>query len=293
MNSSENDMRTTNVLKLIKNISDYGGNDMRKMPALKSSSTIRANQMGEALESFVRNGFCNSYSERSHEKRIIKHSNYFSYLGNQNNPPDIVIRDGDAIEVKKIDGVKKAYLALNSSYPKSKLYSNNPLITASCRNCEEWEEKDMVYIVGFVEKQKLKVLFIVYGDCYAASKEIYEKVRDSVSNGLKSLNLELSKTRELGRVNRVDPLGITNLRIRGMWGIKNPLEVFSDLIDIDSKDKLTVFALMRKTKFESFSRSDRNMLKSLRRCAIKRVKIQEPNNPAMLSDAVFVKMVIN
>ena len=32
--------------------------------------------------------------------------------------------------------------------------------------------------------------------------------------------LYFAETKELGRVNQVDPLGITNLRIRGMWQIE-------------------------------------------------------------------------
>ena len=40
-------------------------------------------------------------------------------------------------------------------------------------------------------------------------------------------DVEFSETNELGRVNKVDPLGITYLRIRGMWGIENPIKVFN------------------------------------------------------------------
>lgn len=61
----------------------------------------------------------------------------FSYIGNQNNPPDSMLRNGDAIEVKKIES-KKAALALNSSYPKAKLYADSPMINKECRECEKW-----------------------------------------------------------------------------------------------------------------------------------------------------------
>ena len=68
------------------------------------------------------------------------------------------------------------------------------------------------------------------GTCYAANHEVYEKVHEpikkEVDSVLDSLGLEKAETVELGKVKRVDPLGITELRIRGMWSIENPLKVF-------------------------------------------------------------------
>ena len=58
------------------------------------------------------------------KEALEKYSEVFSYLGNTSNPPDMIIKDGDAIEVKKIEGFNT--LMLNSSYPKQKLYSSSP-----------------------------------------------------------------------------------------------------------------------------------------------------------------------
>ncbi len=284
-----------NILGLIKNIANHADNDMSKVlgiPKTNPAATNRANSIGEALEFFIKDSFCNSYKITDRSKKIKIYSDTFSYLGNQNNPPDIIIKGSDAVEIKKIDGVRPSDLALNSSYPKAKLYSDSPMITAACRDCEDWREKDIAYAVGLVDKNNLKVLVFVYGDCYAASREIYERIRDTVVNGLKKLDVELSKTNELGRVNKVDPLGITNLRIRGMWTIKNPITVFPELFQYDLNDKLTVFSLMRKSKFESFAKADREQVSSLRNATIKNVKIREPDNPAKLADAVLVKLVV-
>ena len=49
-------------------------------------------------------------------------------------------------------------------------------------------------------------------------------------------NVVFSETKELGRVNQVDPLGITNLRIRGMWQIENPRKVFKYLHEPTGKE---------------------------------------------------------
>jgi len=74
-----------------------------------------------------------------------KHSEYLSYLGNQNNPPDFIIKKGDAVEVKKIGGLVGS-IALNSSYPKSKLHSDDVRILQSCRECDggNWSKKDII-----------------------------------------------------------------------------------------------------------------------------------------------------
>ena len=238
----------TNILKAIITIKKEGELDLSKINVFskdRASAVNRANNMGEALEFFTKDAFCNTFHESDGQKKKDIYSDNFSYLGNQNNPPDIIIKNSDAIEVKKIDGIRASDLALNSSYPKSKLNSDSPMITSACKSCEEWSEKDIIYAVGHIDNHQLKILSLVYGDCYAASKEIYERIKDKISDGLKEMDLEFSETKELGRVNRVDPLGITNLRIRGMWTIQNPLKVYKELFGLNG-DSFQLFALMRK-----------------------------------------------
>ncbi len=70
----------------------------------------------------------------------------------------------------------------------------------------------------------------MYGDCCAANSDIYENTKNKVIAGINSIeDIELTKTNELGRVKRVDPLGITDLRIRGMWTMHHPKKVFAYL----------------------------------------------------------------
>ena len=272
----------TNVLKAILNIKKRTDFDLSKINVFSKeriSAINRANNMGEALEFFTKDSFCNTFEETNAHVKKETYSENFSYLGNQNNPPDIIIKNSDAIEVKKIDGVQPSDLALNSSYPKSKLYSTSPMITASCKNCEEWTKKDMLYAVGHMDNNKLKILTLVYGDCYAASREIYERIKIKVSEGLEQLDLELSETKELGRVNRVDPLGITNLRIRGMWTIQNPLKVYRELFSTNGGE-FELFALMRKTKYDSMPSEDKTKIEQEDGIEIQNVNIQNPDNPA-------------
>ncbi|MCH9758049.1 MAG: NgoPII family restriction endonuclease [Proteobacteria bacterium] len=246
----------------------------------------RANSMGNALELYIKDLFCNSFNENDLGKKNEIYSKYFSYLGNQNNPPDIIIKNGDAIEVKKIEGINSD-IALNSSHPKDKLFSDNLMLTNDCRNCENWQEKDLLYIIGVSKNDNLKSLWFVYGDCYSARKEIYERIRDKISEGINELqDVEFSKTKELGRVNRVDPLGITYLRVRGMWSIKNPRKVFDSVLPVERSSEFFVNVILREDKFLSFPEKDRKKLESLisDQFSIRDIKIPSPNNPAELLD---------
>ena len=146
-----------------------------------SISHNRANSMGEALEEYIKDVFSGTLFEKDENKRMEIISEVFSYLGNTNNPPDSILRGGDAIEVKKIEN-KSSSLALNSSYPKAKLYSNSSMITDACRSCEKWEEKDIIYTIGTCEKNKLTSLIFVYGEDYAAENKIYENVKNKIRN---------------------------------------------------------------------------------------------------------------
>ena len=279
----------TNLLIALKNIAENPITDI--VAHYKASN--RANNMGDALEFYVKDVFCGFHDIQDEYAKNEIYSKNFSYLGNQNNPPDIIIRNGDAIEVKKIESFNSG-LALNSSYPKAKLYANSPMITSKCKNCENWSIKDIVYIVGVSQKNKLKALWLVYGNCYAADKEIYERIKNKISNGITELEgVEFSETKELGRVNKVDPLGITYLRIRGMWGIENPLNVFRYITGIDKNDDFTVNAIMLNEKYMSFPEADRENIEAMnsKKLTIKDVKIKSPNNPADLMDAKLIRMV--
>ena len=278
---------TTNLLTAIKNIVS---NPISDLSYYNSSSSNRVNSLGESFENYVKDIFCNSFQIKNTDEKNKIFAQNFSYIGNQNNPPDLIIQNGDAVEIKKIENLN-ASIALNSSYPKAKLYANSPMLTKSCKDCEEWSEKDILYVVGVVTKANiLESLWLVYGDCYAAEKEIYEKIKDTISKGLKNLpSIELAQTNELGRVNKVDPLGITHLRIRGMWHIDNPNRVFAYLIN-NSVNNFSVNALLLKDKYESFPIKDRRDLENLRNVnlTISDVNIKSPNNAAKLLDAVLI-----
>jgi len=245
----------------------------------------RINNSGKALENFVQDAFAGTINEDDENQRLQKLEEIFSYQGNQNNPPDLILRNSDAIEVKKLQS-KNSAIALNSSYPKAKLYANSSMITNACRTCEEWKEKDIIYTIGYTDDNSLKSLWLIYGDCFCADKEIYERIKNTIYDGINSIpDVEFTQTNELGKVKKVDPLGITDLRIRGMWHIANPNKIFDYIYEFDEDVSFQLICLMKLEQFNNMPQIDRDILEQLENVNIQDVKIKNPNNPIQLIDA--------
>ena len=274
----------SNILKAILNISQ------QPIIELKNNYFGRntINNIGKALEAYIQDVFAGTVGETDLNKKNKTISSIFSYLGNQNNPPDMILKNGDAIEVKKIQS-KSSPIALNSSYPKHKLYLNDSRITEACKTCEKWEVKDIIYVIGVTNNKNLSHLWMVYGDCYAASKKIYQRIGEKIKRGVLEIpDIEFSETKELGKINKVDPLGITNLRIRGMWHIDNPLKVFKGLVVDNESTCFNLSCIMREEKFESFYEDDKAKINNSKNIFIKKVKIKNPDNPAQLIRAKLI-----
>lgn len=277
-----------NIINAIYNlVTAFDGTLNRQIHALN-----RANQMGGALEEWIKDIFANTLTITDEEERQRRLSQTFSYLGNQNNPPDMILNRGDAIEVKKVIG-KDAALALNSSYPKNKLYANSTLISQACRTCEDnWTQKDILYIVGVVpSNQTLHSLFMVYGDDYCADSGVYERIRQAISLGVQTINgIEFTPTNELAKVKRVDPLGITDLRVRGMWTIASPFKVFNYIYQRDVERLFNFACIINEQKYQSFENIAliENLVGTVNGFNIEDKQIQDPNNPARLNPAKLI-----
>jgi hypothetical protein len=260
-----------------------------------SKSANRINAVGESLEQYIKDLFAGNDLDDNLQTRIENYNKYFSYLGNQNNPPDFILKAGDAVEIKKIQS-KKSALALNSSYPKSMLKTSDPMITKKCKECEDWVQKDLLYIIGHLEKNKLKYLWMVYGDCFAAESSVYEKIKKIISTGVNSINgVEFTHTNELAKIKKVDPLGITDLRVRGMWHIQNPLKIFEYLNCIDSDAEFQLIVIMKTDKYDSQPEEDKQSIKAVKNknFNIKNINILDPNNPAKFIKAKLISFKVN
>lgn len=279
----------TNILEAIFNIAMHQNFQIGSV----SIGNNRVNSIGEALEGYIKDAFAGTLGINNESEKLFYYSQVFSWSGNQNNPPDIMIKGGDAIEVKKIQG-KNNDIALNSSYPKVNIRSDSPMIAPACRDCEQWAVKDLIYCVGYTFDKAVCSLWFVYGTIYAAQHETYQKIKTTISEGISAIpDVEFAETRELGRVNRVDPLGITNLRIRGMWHIQNPRKVFSYLYQSSGKE-FELICIIPTEKFITFADESLTKIKNLtiEGFSITDVHVKNPNNPADLIACKLIKLCV-
>lgn len=279
----------TNILEAIYNIVNHKNFAIRTV----HSGRNRANSMGEALERYIKDAFADTLDVPNEVDKLEIYSQKYSWLGSQNNPPDIMIKGGDAIEVKKTQSPNSS-LALNSSYPKADLRHTSPMITSDCKNCEDWTVKDLIYCIGHTSDTNLNSLWMVYGNIYAAKHETYQRIKTTISKGIKEIpNVVFSETKELGRVNQIDPLGITNLRIRGIWQIINPRRVFNYIHEPTGKN-FELVCIIPLEKYSSFPAESKNKIEEIddEGFTLEDKKIKNPNNPATLQNCKIVKYCV-
>lgn len=268
-----------NIIDAIYNIINVSATDI-----VNGTGNNRANIAGDGLEQYVKDAFAGTFGMADNEK-LIRWNQVFSYLGNNSNPPDIMLKDGDAIEVKKIESDNSA-LALNSSYPKQKLRSNSSMISQACREAESWTEKDMIYVVGVVKNNCLKHLCMVYGLDYCADESCYARLKSKIKERVEQIeNIEFTETKELGHINKVDPLGITYMRVRGMWGINNPWRVFNYIYNRPAQRRFSLMCIINETKWNSFNNVG---ILDDTGANVESVLIKNPDNPAQLRKAKLI-----
>ena len=250
---------------------------------------IGINSAGSRFEYFIKDALVGKFFS-DEDSRLKAYNNDYSWLGNQNNPPDAIAKNGDAFEIKKQEN-PNGFIALNSSPPNDMLYNDDPRLTKYAKGCDggNWKEKDLFYIVGWVYKNTVKSIYFVQGKTYAASRECYDRISKNLSravkDAIKQLGYESSKTNELGRINNADPLGRASLRVRGMWQIQSPHVAFHDWAPLDKEAKFQAYAIMTKGKYASMNPASNNIIE-------KDAEIPDPNNPANRIGAVILEVII-
>lgn len=282
----------SNILEAIIGIANLPQLDVQQL----TFGNNRANNVGDGLEKFIKDAFSNSLTETDEENKLQAYSRIFSYEGSLTRPPDLMIRGGDAIEVKKTESITSE-LQLNSSHPKAKLYSSSSLINKYCRECENWDEKDIIYTVGHIPKNSkvLSSLWMIYGNIYAADEDVYTGLKSIITDSIQAnQDINFSETNELGRVNFVDPLKITNMRIRGMWLLQPPVKVFDYRYKHDARLKFQLVAIIPENKYYSFPESSRNLIEAgnVDYLEINSVGIKNPNNPVEMVPCKLITLKV-
>ncbi|CAA0257140.1 NgoPII family restriction endonuclease [Tenacibaculum maritimum] len=280
----------TNILEAIYNISQLKELTVKDV----TFGSNRATSVGDGLESFIKDSFTNTFNVVDKKTKLDKYKDAFSYEGSSRTPPDLMLKGGDAIEVKKTESISSD-LQLNSSHPKAKLLSTSSLINKHCANCETWSEKDFIYAIGHIPKGSkiLSSLWFIDGSIYAADEEVYLSLKENLTTNIEtSPDIDFSPTNEIGRVNSVDPLKITNLRIRGMWLLQPPYKVFDYVHGYDSDKKFQCITILPLEKYDSFPKESKDKLEGVSNISIVNVEIQNPNNPVNMINCKLIKYVI-
>ena len=216
-------------------------------------SVNRANSLGEAFEIYIKNTFAGAFGlvGTRYQERV---SEVFSYQGNASKPPDLMLRGGDAIEIKKLQS-RDSQIQLNSSFPKNKLHANDSRIASEARNAEPWTEKDILYVVGNVDSgaKNVRSMWWVYGDCLI--DEGLESATDHIF--LNDADKEEFKKNGEVRVENLGLVGCLSLRLKAEWSI----DISSNSLCEEHTPFLNV--LMREEKYNSFPAQDRAMIEKL------------------------------
>ena len=117
---------------------------------------------------------------------------------------------------------------------------------------EIWVEKDFVYFIGKANAEYVEAVWLIDGRCIAADASVYDVLFDRLKETVKELGGEPGN--EIGRLNKVDPLKATSLRVRGMWLLDHPAKVFKDFF-VKPQDKVFVLnSLVSATKWNEYSK---------------------------------------
>lgn len=249
----------TNVLTAIKAIIEHPISNLVRY----YQGRYRNKQIDDALECFIQDVFADTVTESDKQTKLLRHSEVFSYSGNANSPPNLILKNGDAIKIKQIES-SSSEVKLTDSYPRAKLFYDDPTITSYCRNCENWIVKDILYVIGITQEKCLTTLWLVYGDCYFADREVYEDI-----------------------LRRSDPLGITSFS-SGKSNVTLPDRVFEQHCETEENYKFRLNCVMKTEKYLALPENDRKQVESLTlntNLAIKNVLIKNPNTPQNLTPA--------
>ena len=88
-------------------------------------------------------------------------------------------------------------------------------------------------------------------------------------------------------------MGITYLRVRGMWGIENPFKVFEYVYKRDFSKQFNFMCIINNDKYNTFA--NRSELEAIENSNlhITDIQIKNPDNPAKLKKAKLITFFVD
>lgn len=282
-----------NILDLLFKISELS--TVRTQNVTTGSNRI--NIVGAGLEVFIKEIMSGSIkldieNKSQEELELIEKEKdeidkeVFSFTGIKNGMPDLMIRGGPALEIKKVEKGSSGTIQLNSSHPKAKIYQNDSRVCVQCKSCETppWSDRDLIYIVGKTEGNKgttnnLKSLWCVYGSVFVADREAYLKYERPISKAVEKIEgFKSNTTKEFAVFDKVDPLGISKIRVRPMWSMHSPERIFKNYYTEDKSLVFQMIILVPENIYLSFDKiSIRNLNKMIKSEIVEKRVIDLPN----------------
>jgi hypothetical protein len=185
-----------------------------------------------------------------------------------------MIRGGDAVEVKTHRGIGQ--IQLNSSPPKRKLKATDPRIQGGCKNSEVWNEKDFLYFIGKTNDEYVEALWLIDGRCMADEEKTYDLIFDKISLTVSDLGGEPGN--EIGRLNDVDNLKATSLRVRAMWLLEHPANLFEAIFTPTKSNSFVLNVLISLDKWNTYNTKEKNAVYELRGHDLEINQIQIPDS---------------
>lgn len=283
----------TNTLFAYKNILDHNSTKLAPIFSRKGNSS---NKQGDSFEVFIKDMYCKTAMQYPYfEDKKKEYKNYLSWLGDSRHFPDMIIRGGEGVEVKKLSSFGN--LSLNSSFPKDYIYPNTQNLAAKIRS-DTWIKKNIVYATCNVPNKnntqnKCSTVWLAFGNTFVADEQVYLKMINGIKSGAKSANKQARfvKSQELARIRDVDLRKHTNLRVRGMWELINPEIIFAkylnktNLIIPAGATKINMIVL--DSDFQKMEQPDFSSLINQNRLVITTIDIPDPNKNNMLTAKLF------
>jgi hypothetical protein len=179
-----------NILTAIKNISNFKTNNMSEYFKDYALSHIKTDK--QQIEYYVKDAISDSFNSVRDKKPADRYNGVFSYIGNKIKPPDMIIQGGDALVIKTVTTYKGSF-TINNSAPKDRLMWNDSWIMKNCRRIDggRWTSKDLFYVIGWIEKKRMKYLLFIQGRCFIPELKFFnKKIDDLKKTFLVILNLK-------------------------------------------------------------------------------------------------------
>lgn len=252
-----NDSPIVSMLNYSSQIEEYVGNKSRN----------NAHTMGQEFEDIV-------------EQWIKDSGQKISSKGGKNHPPDQLLKEGPALEIKKVTSTGQ--IPTNSSPPEQEITPDNPRLKEDTkevlRNSEN-PRRDMFYIIGDKRNEDIERIWICQGELLFGNHEldnITQELRNAADKVSEDFNVEsVEDTNEIAKFNNIDDSDSISLRIRRMMSFNHPSNIFDKNVPSMSESESTsVILSIKKDKFNSLTEADKSSLKENDRINIQEVRLK-------------------